>query len=1650
MKQQGKLACWLLCFALCFCMVLALVPATEAAAACAHVDQTVKDGRCDICQGLMAPVQLIQTSASLEGNICVNYFMLLSDEVANDKDAYIQFTMADGEEIQTSVRDSKLIDGYDVFTCEVDAKEMTDIITMQFFYGNGQPALAEAHPYNVRAYAQHVMKHYTDEKTQDLMTAMVNYGAASQLHFDYHTDDLANYDKDGNLMVTVPDYENVHITEFGFTPGQGTQNVKLYSASLLLNSETTLRLFFNGKISATHNGKNLDVKQRSGLYYVDIVGIAARELDDDVTITINDGTESANIVFSPMSYCQIVEQDTSGAYDTEMKNLVRALYLYNKAADEYFGDAVIGPQGTNMVNALHYLNGDKNNTKITEQVNSVTFGRSRDYRNIVRENTGILMDEEQDVPVYVYYILNGEKYDLYFLANDDIYLPKYSYQLFYNGVAMSSLTSVNTQNLNTSRAENMARMFRNCTALVDVDVSNFDTSSVTAIDHMFYICSSLTKLNVSGWDVSKVTSLQRMFYKCGKLSQIEGLSNWNTGNVTNMSSMFYLCSSLTDVGDLTNWDTSNVTTMQTMFDECSSLKTLKADNWNTGKVTNFVETFYGCTNLERVEAANWKTGNVTAMNGMFWECPSLMYLDVSKWDVSNVQNFYSTFTNCQSLPALDVSNWNTSNVTNMSFMFKDCSSLQTLDVSEWNVSKVDTFAQFMYNCSALTKLDVSNWDTSSATRMDWMFAECRNLSELDPSGFNVSKVTTMADMFNACKKLTALDLSNWDVSNVTSMHAMFGVSTGSGSMALQTVNLEGWNPTNVNDLSFMFYGCNQLTEVDMGGWNMPKMRTVSHLFADNNKLTSVDLSGWNTPSLEVLDAMFNDCHALTELDVSDIDTAKVKEFSQVFEACWNLKTITGLENWNTTSAATFTQMFSGCSALTELNLSSFNTRSAWDGYTTENDKPGFWNPVFGSMFSGVNSLQKLTLGADFCFTANGAAVPVVLPNPASIDGQATKWYNAENDTYYDASTIPEPTDKAVTYVAAGATMYNALHYLNGDKTSTKITTAVNSVTFDLKENHPDIVNNNTGILMDVEQDTPAYVYYILNGEKYDLYFLSNDAIYAPANVAGLFKGMTNLTAVETGNFNVSRAENMNQWFRKCGALKSVSGIEKWDTSAVTNMSSMFRECGVSGNLNLTGWNVSNVTTMKTMFYRCPNAFSLNAKGWDTGNVTDMSYMFTECSKLLSVNAAGWDTSEVTTMYVMFAQCGSLTTLNATGWNTSKVTDVRLMFQGDRSLATVDGSGGWNLASVTKAECMFDTCSSLTELDVASWNLSKADTLWNMFVKCTNLTTLNGEENWKLSSATTTNFMFQDCYKLQELSVRNWDMSSVTSMEAMFFACYNLRELDVTDWDVSKVTNFRYWIGSANQNEGDMKLEKIIGTENWRPVSAVNIGSMFYGCGQLTELNLSGWDMPNMTNANHMFADCYKLKSINLSGWNTPSVFSIDCMFNHCKALSTIDLSSFTTNNVLEFSQLFEGCESLTEITGLKNFNTAKGASFSEMFSGCKSLKVLDLSSFDTRGANESYKYHYTHVTDYSEGFENMFANMTSLEKLVLGENFSFDGDGKVTTAGYKCVLPNPAPIDGQATKWYNAETDTYYDASEIPQHTDKAVTYVAAVPPANP
>ena len=216
---------------------------------------------------------------------------------------------------------------YYVFSCAVDAKEMADDVISQFFYDGGS---TKAHTYNVQTYAKNILANSGDGDTKNLITSMLNYGAASQTYFGYNTDNMANAE------LAAPDYSDVTISGFNAAPGQGTELAKFYSASLILKSETTLRFFFTAPITASYNGQELEVKERSGLYYVDVVGIAAKDLDESVTITINDGTNTAEVSFNPMSYCQGVLNDTTGAFDQEMKDLVAALYLYNQAANVYF------------------------------------------------------------------------------------------------------------------------------------------------------------------------------------------------------------------------------------------------------------------------------------------------------------------------------------------------------------------------------------------------------------------------------------------------------------------------------------------------------------------------------------------------------------------------------------------------------------------------------------------------------------------------------------------------------------------------------------------------------------------------------------------------------------------------------------------------------------------------------------------------------------------------------------------------------------------------------------------------------------------------------------------------------------------------------------------------------------------------------------------------------------------------------------------------------------------------------------------------------------------------------------------------------------------------------------------------------------------
>ncbi len=231
---------------------------------------------------------------------------------------------------------------------------------------------------------------------------------------------------------------------------------------------------------------------------------------------------------------------------------------------------------------------------------------------------GYALDEDNNGLVELYLGQNGGV-----IANED------SSWLF--GGFSNLKTIEGLENLDTSNAVNMTRMFYRCFSLTSLDLSSFDTSQVNDMYEMFRGCENLISLNINNFDTSNVADMTSMFYGCSNLTSLD-LSNFDTSNVVNMTSMFTSCLSLTSL-DLSNFDTSNFAKMTRMFYECLALTSLNVSSFDTKNVTKMDYMFYGGSSLMTLNLSNFDTSQVTDMSWMFANCSSLTSLNIKSVDI---------------------------------------------------------------------------------------------------------------------------------------------------------------------------------------------------------------------------------------------------------------------------------------------------------------------------------------------------------------------------------------------------------------------------------------------------------------------------------------------------------------------------------------------------------------------------------------------------------------------------------------------------------------------------------------------------------------------------------------------------------------------------------------------------------------------------------------------------------------------------------------------------------------------------------------------------------------------------------------------------------------------------------------------------------
>ena len=75
--------------------------------------------------------------------------------------------------------------------------------------------------------------------------------------------------------------------------------------------------------------------------------------------------------------------------------------------------------------------------------------------------------------------------------------------------------------------------------------------------------------------------------------------------------------------------------------------------------------------------------------------------------------------------------------------------------------------------------------------------------------------------------------------------------------------------------------------------------------------------------------MFFGCSSLTSLNLSNFNTAKVQDMSYMFSSCSSLTSL-DLSNFNTANVTNMSWMFAACSGLTSLDLPNFNTDKVQD------------------------------------------------------------------------------------------------------------------------------------------------------------------------------------------------------------------------------------------------------------------------------------------------------------------------------------------------------------------------------------------------------------------------------------------------------------------------------------------------------------------------------------------------------------------------------------------------------------------------------------------------------------------------------------------------------------------------------------------------
>ena len=499
------------------------------------------------------------------------------------------------------------------------------------------------------------------------------------------------------------------------------------------------------------------------------------------------------------------------------------------------------------------------------------------------------------------------------------------------------------------------------------------------------------------------------------------------------------------------------------------------------------------------------------------------------------------------------------------------------------------------------------------------------------------------------------------------------------------------------------------------------------------------------------------------------------------------------------------------------------------------------------------------------------------------------------------------------------------------------------------------------------------------------------------NMYRMFADCRKLTSLDLSNFNTAKVTDMELMFRDCSNLKTIYASENFITAAVTYSNSMFASCNsLSGDID---W--SDKAVDKT--YAKIDGGYFRDKAYDNRpwvKYADGTLTF-RCGykKILGENEYELNSGENRPEWFTHYFETSKVVFEASFVN-ARPTSCYAWFRNFKNLTQIEGIENLNTENVTSMSSMFDSCSGLISLDVTNFNTANVTDMSYMFYCCYKLKEIYVSDKFVTDDVISSVYMFMGCNSLS--GDIDWTSDKATDKTyaktaggyfrdkaydnrpwvkyadgTLTFLYGYKKTLGENEYELNSGTHLPAWYGKSGN------VTKAVFDASFANARPTSCYSWFCDFGNLKQIEgIENLNTTNVTEMASMFYGCSQLTSLDVTNFNTANVLAMSDMFSGCSSLTSLDVTNFNTENVVWIMKIFKGCSALTTIYVSDKFVMAKVDDESvDMFKDCTNLK----------GAITEYDESKTdyHFANYKTGYFTKLVGKNGDEKIgAVGETLT--------------------------------------------------------------